>query len=346
MKVIVGGAGQPSPCQAVTPWDTLLSQDPQTGPRGLLPRVHCPSRGHIPAIGDSGGCQGPGLTPHASGTTWTPHPICGRASPKCSPLHPTGHPARGGQLLPIVLWRLGVPAVGRGLWGRVAPPPSPLALLTARAVQKALGSAISHAASEHAARLFPGEQRRQLLPSCSTSLPHLLAPNGGGRRSREAPPGPTTPAPSRESPPEGGERRTVERGGQETQQWGNVGLCVAESGPFPHPAQPPGPRAARTTPTAPPAREGPSCPPVSFSLGKSPGRPVGGFCRARGTPRVPPAVSPGRTGLQGPPAQLFAPLPALLAGGCLLPSPPRLLPVPPLLPTPCSRGGSGHRCEQ
>lgn len=92
-------------------------------------------------------------------------------------------------------------------------PPVPRAVLTARAVQKALCSAISHAASEHAARLFPGEQRRQLLPSCSTSLPHRLLVDGGEQRTPRL----CTPALGRESPPRAGEH--LKKGDKSRSGW-------------------------------------------------------------------------------------------------------------------------------
>lgn len=346
MKVTVGGAGQPSRCQAVTLWDTLPSQDPQTGPRGLLPRVHCPSRGHIPAGGDNGGCRGPGLTPHASGTAWTPHPICGRASPKSSPSHPMGPPAWGTRLLPFVPWRLGVPAVGRGPCGGVAPP-SPLALLTARAVQKALGSAISHAASEHAARLFPGEQRRQLLPSCSTSLPHLLAPSTGEGEAEKPPPPALAPLPPAEKahPRVGsGGRYNVEGGTTRNAAVGQCWLVGGWIGPIPalsstsrslssqdHPPSSPQPGTDPAVPLSASRRAGPRAAPsgVSAAPGGLPGSP----------PQCPLA---GRgSGDPRPSSSLLSQRCGQVAASPHLP-PPRS-PYPPYSVLP---GGLGHRCEQ
>lgn len=157
------------------------------------------SRGRIPAAGgDGGGCWGAQHTARLTGADaclWgsmhtPPHkiPLNAAPLPPLGPPHPgcLGHAAAVGppRFVPL---RLGGPcaAVGRGLrgWGTVQPPRCPRCAdsAVARAVQKALCSAISHAASEHAARLFPGEQRRQLLPSCSASLPHqLLLPIGWG----------------------------------------------------------------------------------------------------------------------------------------------------------------------
>lgn len=193
---------QPPSHQVSSPGDVLAPQDPQTGSSNPLPCAHWSLQAASEASSPlmvTAGLEGAwaqctaGLTHAHRGAAGTPHCSCGRASPKSTP--PRQHPqdplasnccrlSHGGQ---------GCPRWGGGCMAGAEPgPPVLRAVLTARAVQKALCSAISHAASEHAARLFPGEQRRQLLPSCSTSLPHRLLVDGGGSR---GPPGQTGFAP-------------------------------------------------------------------------------------------------------------------------------------------------------
>lgn len=218
------GKEQRSPLLArpATLWDTLPPQVPQTGPSGLLPCAHWPlpaASGHVPAVGDSGTVERPGLV---HGQSHLCMPVGQREHPTPAaaeyPLNP-GHPPHPWDPLPRrkACCRLSGAGWGCLRWGggcavraELSPPVPPRCAdsAVARAVQKALCSAISHAASEHAARLFPGEQRRQLLPSCSTSLPHRLLDPDEGRETEDppGPDGPRTPVPRKESPPKAGEQ--------------------------------------------------------------------------------------------------------------------------------------------
>lgn len=102
-------------------------------------------------------------------------------------------------------------------------------------------------------------------------------------------------------------------------QWsGNLGLCVAGSGPSLHPAQPPGPRAARTG--HPTARDRPptQCfqPPSSLA---DPWATPSGVSAEPGDSQIPPQCPLAGRGSRDPghpPVQLFPPLPALRGGGC------------------------------
>lgn len=211
----------------------------------------------------------------------------------------------------------------------------------AGAVQKALSSAISPAASEHAARLFPGEQRRQLLPSCRASLPPPASGSPPGWGGAEDP------------PPFLGEHRAPALvaevpflGSSEQQKGGGSAALHGRIRPS---------RASRGSPS--------SCGTRGHGLGwdslvpaprTDPGAaPLGGLCQAPVAPRAPCPVSPRRSGFWGPSGD-SAPLPVcwvcvcVWGGCCPLPTPPPFPAVRPgrCQPAPSSPRGWGHRREQ
>lgn len=92
---------------------------------------------------------------------------------------------------------------------------------------------------------------RRAASAASAQLQHIPPPSALGSRcgkggSRRPRPVPRTPVPGWETPPKAGEQRAVGKRGQAPQWSGNLGLCVAGSGPSPHPAQPLGARAVGT----------------------------------------------------------------------------------------------------
>lgn len=213
-----------------------------------------------------------------------------------TPLDP---PAR---LLLFVPWEVGGACGGEGAtcWGQSSAPLSPRAVLTARSCglcRKALCSAISHPASEHAARLFPGEQRRQLLPSCSTSLPHrLLAPDAGGGE-QKTPPRASHPCPRLGNPSKGWGAARSRKAGTSTAVVRESRFVRGWIRPIPAPSS-----ASRCPSSRDPTPPGPGqTPPGPLFQGRSLRRSVGGLCRAWVTPTL-RLVVPWQEGAPGTPA--------------------------------------------